>query len=346
MPKTEQGKKPHIFVFLGENSFAVEEKVLFWRNEFIKKYGSNGMFASDGADVQDANTFTVRIKAAIRSASLFGGPKLSVIKNIEKLPDNVIETLFSYIPQIDQGHFLVLTIGKNDKRKELFKTLQKYEKNGTLVIEEFKTPRDGQLAQWVQNRFDKKGYAITSEVTAYFLHYMGETGSSSFEAPDILRITNEISKLCSSLSDKKITKDAVNAITSGERAGIIFDLSDAILAGNVKNALTISHTLVSQQKGAIKQSLLGLLGYLTKEMRGLAILRGALDGNNSEKYEKLLGWSPQRLWVAKKKIHPCSFDQLLSIYKMLIRTEWDLKRSSLNPQGLFDVLLYRLAALS
>lgn len=303
------------------------------------------MYACDGAGMQDANSFPAQLKNLMRSASLFGGSKLSVIKNIEKLPENVSEMLLSYIPVTAPSHFLVFTIGKIDKRKELFKTLQKYEKNGTLVIEEFKTPRDSQLAQWVQNRFAKKGYAIMPEVAAFFLDHLGQNGSHTFEAPDMMRIASEISKLCSYLNEKEVTQDAIDTITSGEPSGKIFDLSDAILAGNLKNALSISHTLVSQQRGAIKQSLLGLLGYLTKEMRGLAILRGALETHNTDASEKLLDWSPQRVWIAKKKIHSRSFDQLLSIYKMLIYSEWDLKRSSLNPQALFDTLLYRLTAI-
>lgn len=345
MPKTSSEKKPHIFIFFGENTFAVEEKILFWRNEFVKKYGAHGLFIADGADIQDANSFAMRLKTAVRSASLFGGPKLSVIKNIEKIPANILEPLLSYIPQIDDKYFLVLTLGKTEKKQTLYKTLYEHEKNGNLVIEEFKTPRDSQLAQWVQKRFVQKGYTITSEIAMFFLQQLGETGMNTFEVPDLIRISSEISKLCSSIHDKDITKDAINAITSGENAAKVFDLSDSILEGNTKNALTISHTLLSLQKGGVKQSLLGLLAYLTKEMRGLALLRGANTENDRKQAEKLLGWSPQRLWVVKKKIHSRSFDQLLALYKMLIHCEWNLKCSSLNPRGLFDVLLYRLTTL-
>ncbi len=334
MSEKTSAKKINVFVFFGENSFAVQEKVVFWKNEFTKKYGSNGLLMADGGDTQDAESFAALLKTVMRSASLFSGPKLTVIKNIEKLSPNVTEELVSYLPRVEQDHYVVLTAGKTEKRQELFKILSELEKKGVATMEEFKTPSGAQLARWVEKRFAQRGYSIEPEITQLFLAAQGQ---------DMIRIASEIAKLCSYALDNKITKETVCAVVSGEADARVFDLSDAILAGNAKTAFRISHILISTQKSGVKQSLIGLLAYLTKEMRGLALLRSANDAGETARTQKLLGWSPGRIWIAKKKIQKQSFDRLVRIYDMLIRFEWNLKRSSLNPRGLFDALLYKIA---
>lgn len=326
-------KKPHVFLFWGENSFGIDEKVAFWKKEFTKKHGLNGLWASDASDMPDPEAFTRTLRVALRSASLFGSSKLTIIKSSEKLPSTSVDLLLSLLPGIEQNHFIVLVFGKIEKKQEVFKKLAELGKKGTLMMEEFKIPTGARLVAWTEQKLKQHGAAVSGHIVDLFLATLGQC--------DMARIDSEITKLCSYAKDKKITKEDICAITSSETDVRIFDLSDAILKKNTLNALRLSDVLFYAQQGNAKQAILGGLAYLKSEIRGLALLSGALASGESAKAEKLLGWSPQRIWIAKKKMHSRSFEEFLSIYKKLIYCEWDLKRSSLNPRGIFDVLLWK-----
>ena len=66
-----------IFLFFGDDTYSLNEKLNFWKEEFVKKQGNNmNLEVLDGTAI-DGN----QIESAISSAPFLGDKRLVIIKN-------------------------------------------------------------------------------------------------------------------------------------------------------------------------------------------------------------------------------------------------------------------------
>lgn len=327
--------KPHIYLFWGDDRFSIGERLAFWKNEFLKKHGGQTLWAEDASSIHDVVLFEQHIRTAFRTATLFQQPRLTIIKDCDELSPTVIDTISSLLPQIPDLHFVVLTAKKYEKKKALFAALESLQKQGKAFIQEYRTPTGAALISWTQKRLTAKGKEMDPQTLRYFLSCTVSDLSGKMDIPHLGIVANEIDKICSYAASSLIAKRDIDQIVSGTELPRIFDLEDAIFQQELQRALRITHTLVTQRKERGKNAFIGIITFLTKEIRGLLMIQAGHHPSS---------WSPQRLWHAKRKISSLGADQLRCIYKNLLLAEQKLKSSSFNAGMLFDALLLRATA--
>ncbi|MBI4249975.1 hypothetical protein HY622_00065 [Candidatus Uhrbacteria bacterium] len=324
--------KPHIYAFWGDDRFSIGERLTFWKNEFRKKYGGHTLWAIDASSIDDGVAFERQVAAAFRTATLFPQPRLTILKDCDEFSPATTEMISSLLATLPASHFVVMTFKKWEKKKPLFAALEVLQKKGKAVAQEYRTPTGAALTSWVQKRFLAKGKEIDTQVLRYFLSCVVTDLSDKVGTPDSGMIASEIDKLCSYAALAPISQKNIDAIVSGIEVKSIFELEDAILQQEQKRALRTAHILTTQRKERGKNAILGIIGFLAKDIRGLLLIQSGMQPSS---------WSPQRLWHAQRKIGSIGADQLRYLYKNLLLCEQKLKSSSFNAEMVFDSLVVR-----
>lgn len=144
------------------------------------------------------------------------------------------DALADYLPQAPDTTVFIFTEETVDKRKRLFKALQK---NGEIL--ECDGLSDQDLALWTAGMLKKSGLRISRQTLSLFLNKTGE---------DMLNIRSETEKLSSYCYGKgEVTREDVEAICSSRVQDRIFDMIEAISAGRREDALNIYMDLLRLQ---------------------------------------------------------------------------------------------------
>ncbi|MBI2483875.1 hypothetical protein HYV71_01680 [Candidatus Uhrbacteria bacterium] len=326
----KQESKPHIYLFWGDDRFSIGERLVYWKNEFLKKYGGHTLWYQDASLINDSAEFERRLRTAFRSSTLFTQPQLTILKDCDELPITAIETLASLLAHIPTRHFVVLTAKKYEKKKPLFAALEPLQKNNIAAVQEYRTPTGSALIAWAKKRFASKTKEIDDRTLQYLLSTVLADLTGRTEIPDLGILAHEIDKLCSFAASSPITCSLIDQIVSGADMTRLFDLEDAVLRQDRERALRIASALSKERKERGKNAFIGIISFLSKDIRGLLLIQA---GHNPA------SWSPQRLWHAKRKIGSLGTDRLRCIYKKLLLCELSLKSSSLNAGMLLDSFL-------
>ena len=143
-----------------------------------------------------------------------------------------------------------------DKRSKVYKWIKK---NG--YIGEFlkKNQTEKVLLRWIAALLGKEKKQIRENDALYFLQKVGD---------DMFQIKNETDKLIAYVGEKEeITKEDIDAITSGEVQDKIFDLVDAIARGNKPAALGYYNDLI-----LLKEPPMHILFLIVRQYRILHII--------------------------------------------------------------------------
>jgi len=150
-----------------------------------------------------------------------------IVKEAQDL-SRTIDKLISYVENPQPSTVLVICYKykKLDKRKKIFKTIQK---NGVLF--ESKKLYDNQVPDWIRKVLAAKGYSISPKASQMLVEFLGS---------DLGKVNNELEKL------QLICKpeEEINAQIIEENIGISkdfnnFELQNAISTRNVKKAFGI-----------------------------------------------------------------------------------------------------------
>ncbi len=219
--------------------------------------GDFGLEIVDGT-ADNAEQAAARIRSAIEALQtmpFFGMGKLVWLKNANFLGDNTLGRSASVQEALEElaavlaadfgseVKFLV-SAAEVDKRRSFYKTLAKHAE--TQVIDKLDASRTGweeaasdlvrRLARERRLQFDEGALELFVLLTG------GETR----------QITNELDKIDLYLdADRTVTIEQVRALVPLSRAGVIFELGNALAAGDLDRALKLVRGLLDQGESAI-----------------------------------------------------------------------------------------------
>ena len=178
--------------------------------------------------------------------SLFGDKKVLIGENalfLTSANTNVnhnIDYLENYVKDQNHDNIVILTVlDKLDERKKIVKLLKQ---KVTVIKKDEIDERD--LTSFVIEEFKSKGYIIDSKCANYFISYVGKN-------VDIL--ISEINKMIIYKNDdKKIKINDIDDISSRGFKDNIFDLSNAILNKNHKEAFECYNDLIKTGEEPIR----------------------------------------------------------------------------------------------
>jgi DNA polymerase-3 subunit delta len=219
--------------------------------------GDFGLEIIDGA-ADSADQAASRIRSAIEALQtlpFFGTGKLVWLKNANFLGDNVIgrsasvqdalEGLAAVIAS-DLGSEVkfLLSAAEVDKRRSFYKTLTKQAE--TQVIDKLDASRAGweeAASDLVQRSARQRRLQFDEEALELFVLLTGG---------DTRQITNELEKIDLYLgADRRVTAEQIRALVPLSRAGVIFELGNALAAGDLDRALKLVRGLLDQGEKAI-----------------------------------------------------------------------------------------------
>lgn len=309
------------YLFYGENTFLIKEKVDKWIERFSNQFGDLNISFLEGANLTFENYLI-----AISSMPFLGAKRLIVIKNFllnckeELIRKNILLSL-KKIPETSV--VLFVEQGIPDMRTSLFKALN--EPNSSYKLDSI-TPY--KLGAWIQDRAKEEGVEIDPEA---------RTKLSVFVGVDLWRMKNEIKKLALFARSQErniILPNDIEAMVQAENSTNVFQFVDSAARGDSKKALESLKNLTDA--GEDEFYIFSMIVYQFRNLFSIFELRSVgLTDQNIAKEAKL---HPFVVSKSKSLLGFYSREKLKKIYLWLFQTDRQIKSGLINP-GLALLLL-------
>jgi DNA polymerase III subunit delta len=243
--------------------------------------GDFGLEVIDGA-ADNAEQAASRIRStieALQTLPFFGGGKLVWLKNANCLGDSAIgrsatvqaalEELTSVIEAgIAPDVAFLLSATEVDKRRSFYKSLAK--RAEVQVFDKLDSSRSGweeEATEIVRTRVKKRKLQFDDDALNLFVLLTGG---------DTRQIENELEKIDVSLGkDRQVNLDLVRELVPLSRAGVIFELGNALAASDLDRALKLVKGLLDQGETAIGI----LLVAIVPTIRNLLLAKDLMERN-------------------------------------------------------------------
>ena len=233
--------------------------------------GDFGLEVIDGA-ADNAEQAETRIRStieALQTLPFFGGAKLVWLKNANFLGETVIgraagvqsaleELTDSINADLGPGVVLLISAIDVDKRRSFYKSLAR--RAELQAIDRLDATRSGweeEATEIVRNRAQKQKLHFDDDALDLFVLLTGG---------DTRQIDNELEKIDVFLGDHvattavpRVDVDLVRELVPLSRAGVIFELSNALATRDLELALTLVRRLLDQGESAIGILLVAIL---------------------------------------------------------------------------------------
>ena len=227
--------------------------------------GDLGLEVIDGM-AENSEQAAARIRStieALQTLPFFGSTKVVWLKNANFLGDTAISRAASVQSALEElsdllenglGSDVVFLISATDvdKRRSFYKSLAK--RAETQVFDRLDSSRSGweeEATENVRGRAKKRKLQFGDGALDLFVLFTGG---------DTRQIENELEKIDIFLGkDRAVYVDLVRELVPLSRAGVIFELSNALATGDLELALTLVRRLLDQGESAIGILLVAIL---------------------------------------------------------------------------------------
>ncbi|MEK7618741.1 MAG: DNA polymerase III subunit delta [Patescibacteria group bacterium] len=320
--------KPHIYLFCGDDTYSIAERVAFWKREFCAKYGKENCFTLDCEEADGSQSWEMRLRGHLHSSSLFSATALVILKNAFSKSTKKIttEAILKELDSIPLTHFVVFQESSVDQRTALSKKLVDLERTGIAAREIFTAPTGSELVSWIEKQVSRHGGSMDRAAVRSFASLM-EVGSAaspfSEKKADLWRASTELHKLASFAQGRAIVADDVELLVSRQDESHVFSFIDTLLAGDGATARRMTAHLLAQKDS----SAVGIIVLLQNQFRAFCILKDlCATGTSDADAAAKLSWNPKRVWVVKKKLQRIPLERLLETYRFLIASDYRLKK--------------------
>ena len=219
--------------------------------------GDFGLETIDGA-ADNADQAEARVKStieALQTLPFFGSTKVVWLKNVNFLGDDqkarsaAVQSMLEELSElIDSGFGLGITLLMSatdvDKRRAFYKALLK--RAEVQVFDRLDSGRSGweeEALEMVQQRANKRTLQFDDDALDLFVLLTGG---------DTRQIDNELEKIDTFLGkDRGVNAELVRELVPLSRAGVIFELSNALAARDLQLSLKLVRRLLDQGESAI-----------------------------------------------------------------------------------------------
>ncbi len=258
MPAAKTGQKTAaIHAILGSDEFEVKRVAIEVANS-LSPGGDFGLEIIDCAadNLEQAVRAIHNAIEALQTFGMFGGEKLVWMKNVNFLADTVVgrseqvlnglEKLLGILQAglLDGTRFLISAIDA-DKRRTFYKSLSKIaEVQAFEGLDSSKAGWEENASMLVQDLAGKLGLTMDHDAAELFTLYTGG---------DRRIIMSELEKLnlYAGKTRRNVTADDVRLLTPLSRAGVVFELGNAISARQLSRAIDLLKQLIFQGENEV-----------------------------------------------------------------------------------------------
>ena len=279
VPATKAQTKS-IYLVGGADEFTIKETATKLADNLAPKgAGEFGLeiIEGDAGNQDEALKIIARLREALDTVGLFGGgEKLVWLKNTSLLADNqttrvdaVKEALADFADMLKgglgDGVVLLISARGCDRRKTLYKTIEKVgEVQFFEALEEGKGDSDEEIEAFIQSRLRADGKTMNPDAVQAFRELV---------APTLREIANELEKLFLYVGKRSdITREDVRAICSASRQAVIWELTDALGARRISQAIAALENLLDASESPI-----GVLMMLAAQFRLMLLAKDLMQ---------------------------------------------------------------------
>ena len=293
-------------------------------------------------DGDELNAYDILNEA--RAYSMFSPKRVVVIRNYlpmyKKNADAGMDELSDYIAEIskspeDSPAILIFVIESNKSGsltaygKQLCKNCNSYE---------FSKLDKSDLSAFITKRVRSAGKMIASRELH---HLMDVTGYFNRESTySLTNLDSDMEKLTNACSGDSIDIDLIDEIMMGEGDKFVFNLVDALVAGQKGKALEIAETIIREDDGAM-----AVLGLMTKQFE---IMYDALElsdkGMSMTQMAKATGINEYRFKKAYTAAMKYSKKKIKTLLVSLYNIDKDIKSGDIDKDAALELFVLKAAA--
>jgi DNA polymerase-3 subunit delta len=300
----------HVYVFVCEDNFLVEESKATWTRIFggiwdFEKLTHKEFEAIDSSELMESAL----------SPPLFGPSRAILVTNAAKITKKRLED-FGRIAELGQSWLKIVLVVKS--RRAVIRA------KPPIPVIEIDPLRAGDTVRWLRDQ-----YGVSSDVARYLVDNLGT---------ELQMLHAEMEKLTIYLRGARPPEivDVDQLILRSEQFGP-FELDDAFLGGDYSRAVRVVGAMVDE--GVVPVLILSRIVRVWRQIFVGKVLEGrALPGEIA----KAASVPP---WKAATFVNACKRFQWKGVvegFEILIRADRAFKTSSPNPEFYFDAMLWKL----
>ncbi|MCK9186658.1 DNA polymerase III subunit delta [Candidatus Gracilibacteria bacterium] len=306
----EQSNQTSVFLLFGEDNFSSNQRLKWYQNGFVKKYGEDSSVEIiDGANL-DINNF----ETDLMSLPFLSEKKLVIIRDFFKERDAEEQKQMAKIIE-KTPDFCVLFFYENagiTKTSSLYKKIIRIGK-----VEEFLPLSPQESTKWILAKTKKENVKI-SLISAKVL---ADQTSGSLWA-----LSNEYEKLKTFANGEEITKEMIEELVSPTLTASIFHLTDSIGEKNLKESIK-TFEIIEESEGDPTKIFFMIVRHFRLLIQAFDMLQ------RKEPYQSLVKKLGIQPFVAPKMAGQCkNFTEkdLIEIYKKLLKIDTDFKTGQIK----------------
>lgn len=272
--------------------------------------------------------------------------RLIIIQNADLIKDDR-ELFPAYFENPLETTVLVFVAAKPDLRRKLFVALKK---KGTLIT--CPPLYDNEISRWITQEGEKKGLRFSQEALWYLKERLGK---------ELFLIEQELNKLASHLeagtlpaaprpgplsggpayppaAGREVSLKVAQEVVGGGRGHSIFELTRAVGEKNLKGALNLLASLLSEGERPLP-----ILAMLTRQWRMMAIAQEGLYAGESESVVgKKIGLPPFFLSAFLRQLKHWKRDEIRKAFDLSLAADSQLKGGRQSASFVLEALLLEL----
>lgn len=234
--------------------------------------------------------------------------------------------IFSNLPDYCTLVFLYdLVEYKGDARTKL---AMKMAEVGVFV--NFPRLSQGDLVRWIQNSFGNMGKEISGAVATDLIFYCGDY---------MTKLSGEMEKIAAYAPEKQVRKEDIHAVAMPHIEAVVFEMTDAMGAGNFDLALKVLSELYQMQEHPLM--IMKVVTRMIRQVYGAKLVMES--GRGQGEVAKLFGLKPYPAQKVMESARRFSLPWCREACLKCAKTDLAMKSSGVSEQELLTQLVLELA---
>jgi DNA polymerase-3 subunit delta len=300
----------NVFAFVCEDDFLVGESRAVWQRLFGGNWIVQRYSAKEFEEIPAS-----RLMDDALTASLFAENRILMVTTAEKMTKGRVEDLIA-LQQVASSSLRVILATASRKSIDVW--------SGVFPIIEIDTLKPMDVARWLVER-----YQLAPDLARYIVENVGT---------ELYQLHTEVQKLQTYTGGTRPIepRDVDVLILRSERFGP-FELDDAILAKDYKKAVQVLGTMLDEGVDPLI-----ILSRIVRVWRQLFVgksVSGKRSARDVAAVASVPGFKAAEFAAGCRKFE---WKQLASGFRLLLNADRAFKTSTPNPEGYFDVMLWKM----
>lgn len=311
-----------VYLLMGEEDYLINQA-----KDLLKK-----ALVREGDDMNctslESNKIDMRMLEETAGTFPFFAEKRVIILDRTDVIKTGKDAFLDILKNLPDTTCIIICESKVDKKTKVYKWIKKNE-----YVREFlkKEQSEKMMLNWIATMLGKEDKKIRQTDAAYLLERAGN---------DMYQISNEVDKLIAYVGDRQvITREDIDAISSGEVRSKIFEMIDAISSGDKKKALSCYNDLL-----LLKEAPMRILYLIIRQYRILLIIHSMRNDRKPDaQIAKEAGIPSFALRRQAAQLKNYSRKDIEDNIAACVRIEEEIKTGRIGDQTGVEVLIVGLA---